>query len=191
MWEADQPSSSASLRQGDLLLDVPIVAQQTDAPPGESLSLRVERKNFVVVSQCCTTENHGVVSLARVQTMRASGISPRFLESLQVRPPVPRESGITIATNYFLLDPYPLAVEPGRLKVANFLDIRTVLADPAAGWLTSRRAASMSVTGRRDLRSRLGLFWARPTQEDEAALLEAGEPLHVEPYSGARALREP
>lgn len=187
MWDPGAPAADDPLRQGDLLDGLPIVGRQSGEPDDGQLTLRAEAKTYIVMSHCCTIENHGVVALARVQTLRVPDPPTLFVESLRVRLPVDPAAGVNVPTNYFLLDPYPQQVPDGRVKVANFLETRIVDQGSDHSWLTKHRVARMTVLGRRDLRSRLALFWARATEEDEQVLAASGQPLLVAPYTEAAA----
>jgi len=192
VWEADPPEVASGLRQGDLLLQLPVAKQQTGEALEATITLDVETKDFVVVGQCCTVQNNKVVALAPLQTMREDKQGAELLAGLRLRPPVPR--GVTLPVNYFLLENHSsLAVPDGRLKVVSLLGARIVHAGPDPMWLQRRRVARMTVRGRRDLRSRLLLHWARPTDDDEAYLALVDEPVFLPahpPVSYADDLRD-
>jgi hypothetical protein len=184
MWLPDPPDTSEALRQGDLVqgillptLRLPLVFGRpaSRAPQDRDTALLTSRqRDFVVVSQCCTIENHRVVALAPIKSTPPMSPEERA---------VYREADFSLigaedryVFNAHILDPIEKVLEEqgGRAKIADFTQIVTCTGDDSD--LRAGRTAQMSPAGRRLLRMRLSVFWGRVEAEDLAWFKEEGLP---------------
>lgn len=175
MWEDDCPDISDGLRQGDLLLGVPLEAQQVGEPI-QGATRPIELTDVIVVSQCCTTQQKSLVSLAPLHTIKLAAQRPDVLRLLQLEEP--EAFGGPFETNRLYLQPHPsMNLGLGRAKVAYLLEARLLKTGDDDLWLRSRRVARMTPQGRRLVRIKVGAHWARPEEDDVVALTRMGIPV--------------
>jgi hypothetical protein len=172
MWLPSPPGEGETLRQGDLLrglllpkLSVPLnYARGPDDPVMPEHPVVVQQmkpSDFLVVSQCCTIEQSGVVALAPIRS--TPPLKPDEKTAYHKDEPDSGISGYVIA-HHRIDGVADLQPKDGRLQIADLTLIQTYQGK-VADFQRARRAA-MTPAGRRLLRIRLGLFWARVEQED-------------------------
>ncbi|NMO50919.1 hypothetical protein HH310_06900 [Actinoplanes sp. TBRC 11911] len=185
MWLEVAPEKTATLRQGDLLaglclpkLSWPLhYARGPEEPPAADQPVvlqSIKQSYYIVVSQCCTIEQRGVLSLARVSRISARSDEERQALALEV--PSKVEGGPKYSFNS-----HPLAALPGHLEeneysvhAADFTTIQTYASRVTE--LQDKRVAGMTPSGRRLLRIRLQFFWGRVEAEDLAWFESQGLP---------------
>lgn len=185
MWLPTCPGGDEELRQGDLLADLrllkvklPLKLVTTDgAGPSDTADaiLPTKRRHFLVVSQCCTIENHGSVALAPVistQRLRDGEEAPYLAD----HPPGPDEPSTGYVFNAHALEPVlgALQARPGHLWIADLT--QTISVDGVRSPLQDARVARMNTLGRAVLRRRLAAFWGRGVAEDLRELSSDGPP---------------
>ncbi len=175
MWQEDPPDVGLELRQGDLICDVPLVLQEGEPQVTErqTVELPVEYGDVIVVAQCCTIEQKRLVALAPLKTIRVGKQRPDRLASLMQTEPDPASGG-KFPMHELLLEPHAaMRLTGDRRKIADLLEAR-IFRSPETEWLRRRRTARMTAEGRRLVRIKLGLHWARATDEDEEILTRLG-----------------
>jgi hypothetical protein len=184
MWRPDLPDKTELLRQGDLLdgfyppkLTLPFSYARSpeDLPrPGQPIVLSADKMGkYLVVSQCCTIEQRGVVALARVSKVSAK--TTEQLDALALEEPS-RDPNTNYSFNMHPLDPVEGYLENsiGVLHAADLTTIQTYSKQVVD--LQNMRVAAMTPAGRRRLRIRLQFFWGRVEAEDESWFREKGLP---------------
>lgn len=173
MW--DEKFSSDEIRQGDLLkavfvpkLKVPFpVLHEPGSVPGDSSPAQfpVAQRTVLVVSQCCTIENGSRIAVAPVRSTPPIS-SDEERQQYQAVTEASLPSGRNFVFNLHLLDEVDgvLTAGSGRGLAAALDETQTFEAQP--GYLNDFVVARMTPHGRRDLRRRLALFWARTEQSD-------------------------
>ena len=130
----------------------------------------------IVTSQCCTTQQRGLVGLAPLHTIRLAKQNERTQAALTSEPPFVDD--VPYDVNRFLVEAHPsMALSGDRQMVAHLLESVILSAGPDPEWLVSRRTARMTPEARRLLRGKVQLFWARPEEADAAHLVAAGLPV--------------
>jgi hypothetical protein len=184
MWLPDPPDTSETLRQGDLVqnillptLRLPLVfGHQAGRAPqdGDPALVPSKLRDFLVVSQCCTIENHHVVALAPIRWTARMSPEERAVYSEADFSLIGTEDKYVY--NAHILAPIERILEEqgGRAKIADFTQIVTCTGDDSE--LRAGRTARMSPAGRRLLRMRLSVFWGRVEAEDLAWFKEEGLP---------------
>jgi hypothetical protein len=184
MWLSDPPDSSEALRQGDLLQDLLLPTLRLPitfghpagrAPQdGDTALLPSKERNFLIVSQCCTIENHHVAALAPIRSTPPMSPEERAIYSEADFSLIGADDKFVF--NVHTLDPIEKALEEvgGRAKVADLTQIVTCTGDDSI--LRAKRVARMSPAGRRLLRMRLSVFWGRVEAEDLAWFKQEGLP---------------
>jgi hypothetical protein len=182
MWLSYLPEPAASLRQGDLLVDLALPKLKWPLnyarPPGQDVSADQtvlvpsgRMQIHLVVSQCCTIENQTVAALARVRPTQplTDGQIRDFERELPSDDPE-----VSYSFTEHALKPVGEHLErkAGKIWVADFASIQTYSGSIAD--FQASRIAAMSPEGRRALRVRLGAFWSRAEAEDELHLKERG-----------------
>jgi len=127
--------------------------------------LPAKRRDFLVVSQCCTIENHRVAALAPIKWISRLTDEDRAAYKQADFSVIGDDKYVF---NAHILDPIQGVMEEqgGKAKVADLTKIVTYTGDDSE--LRARRAARMSTDGRRLLRMRLSGFWSRVEADDLA-----------------------
>jgi len=135
--------------------------------------LQANQRDFLVVSQCCTIENHHVAALAPIRWTPPLTDEERATYKQADFSVIGNDKYVF---NAHMLDPIQNVMEEqgGKGKVADFTKIVTYIGDDSE--LRAKRVARMSPAGRRLLRMRLSGFWARVEADDLAWFKEQGLP---------------
>jgi hypothetical protein len=183
MWTPDPPKPAASLRQGDLLVNLALPKLKWPLcyarPPGQDASADQtvlvpsgKMQIHLVVSQCCIIENQAVAALARVRsTMPLSEDQIRDLE--REFPTDDPEVSYAFAEHALKPVGEHLERKGDKVWVADFASIQTY-----SGSITdfqASRVAAMSPEGRVALRVRLAAFWGRAEADDKEHLRKHGK----------------
>ena len=179
MWVDPTPSSDVEVRQGDLIgpmafpkLEIPFQVVRLpgsgDVEEGTPAVFQSQVKFFLVVGHCCVIEQGEYVALAPLRS------TPPLSEEARAPYFSDPEEGDEYVFRAHALDPIDGVVDPegGRLIVADFERIASFRMSDQV--VREKRVAAMTVEGRLRLRTRLGLFWARPAPEDIAPLEALG-----------------
>lgn len=176
MWARTLPAEDENLRQGDLLVDVPvpILGLKPETTSSGQTNLKIKLKHCLVVSQCCTIERRGVVQLAFV--VKTSQMDPSHPMWQALHSNWPARQG-DLMYDAIRLDP-PVSgalaeLETNRLWMADFRTGVTFTNDPR--WLRAHLRARMDAVARRSLRMRLAAFYSRSTDGDRSELDGIGE----------------
>jgi hypothetical protein len=178
VWEENLPPIGDDLRQGDLLVGVPFIRLDHRPEPNDqgNAELRVKLKTMIVVTQCCTVEQQGIVSVSAVGSTRRMADDDRMYQALMTEEPPPPEAvnEVPYVNNLFRLEPFGehIRAEPGRLKVAELSIVQTFTGDGA--WLRAARVARMNPRARQLLRFKLIVLWGRIEPTDVDALEASG-----------------
>ncbi len=190
MWKTEHPDPEEDLRQGDLL--GPLTAPKLEIPfrtlkyPNDSddqgdAVFSVQLRHVLVVSHCCNVEQGDHVALAPIQSTAplAAEDKPAYFDE-------PSEDGVYVVRVHALDEIDGVIGHDGdRLKVANLERIMSLRMDVEHA--KSLRIASMTPEGRRLLRIRLGMFWARAEPSDVEKLKSLGLPPGPHPLSESSA----
>lgn len=178
----EPPEATETLRQGDLLIDLVLpkltwplaYARAPDAVISADQPIVLPSGKvqiYLVVSQCCTIANRGVVALGKVRNT-----APLRLDQMQAyEREVPTDDPeATFAFNEHPLQPVGgyLQRSQNQIYVADFTSIQSY--SGRIEQFQASRVAAMSPEGRRGLRIRLAAFWSRVEGEDEELLTERG-----------------
>jgi hypothetical protein len=181
VWLSDLPPPNDSLRQGDLVRNVPFLdmSGQPVIEDGE-LRLAAKLRPGIVVTQCCDVEQKGVARFARVSKVKyRPGRDREAIEATQ--PAEPDDEGfVRYSTRYLAMRPVGGLLEPvddRRLWVAMLLETVEYRGDLA--WLMSERVARMTPEGRRVLRTKLMLSVGRVEDDDADYFASRGERAHL------------
>lgn len=186
VWEEGVPDPEELLRQGDLISEVPFPVLKASPDIKDTWSqVKWKRYPGVVVSQCCTTQQRRVAEIAAV--VRTAPLSPEHGVVKGLTSGWPATEG-AVFYDGMLLEPVGgvvAEVEGGRYPHVAFRT-RVTFTDDLA-WLQQVRVARMTPVGRRNLRLRLGAWYARTEEQDAIELDGSGEfrGLHDQP-DGAR-----
>ncbi len=178
MWEADLPSLEDDLRQGDLLSNVsfPQLDRRLEPDAQGRATLLVKSRTVIVVTQCCTVEQRGIIAVAPVGSTRELNPDDRLYQALMTEEPPPSQEvdSVPYAIDLFRLEPLHnhLPERPNRLRVAELTKILTFTGD--SGWLRQARVARLTPRARQLLRLKLALFWSRVEETDAEALERMG-----------------
>lgn len=182
MWQANVPADSEPLQQGDLLRGVvfPSLTSPLVDPQGLGrVTLEVETRDALVVSQCCTVRR-GTLALAPTRLVPFN--DPGHEKILRNQGPG-RGPDSTAAPRFvfelFALDAHPaMPADPaGHVRVADLTRIVPFTdCEPA---FRVKRVGAMTVLARRALRYNLSTFWGRTTAEDAALLGDGGHALTI------------
>ncbi len=180
MWEPTPPTPDADLRQGDLLgplhaprLEIPFrVTKYPNASDdgADAVFGMNQSRHHLVVSHCCTMEQGKYIAVAPVVSTPSVGEDERpayFGE--------PTEGGKYVIKVHALEELEDvITYSDHRLRAADLERIMSVRLEVSEA--KSLRVAAMTPEGRRLLRIRLGLFWARPEESDVVELASRGLP---------------
>jgi hypothetical protein len=191
VWD-DPPDADDSLRQGDLLINVPFPALPVPLQTTAAVARReediqaivnVRHRTALVVSHCCSS-NDEYVALAPVTPKR---INPLQEAALLAEEP-PQGAGLDISgydvAHFRLLSLENVLddIDPG-FHVADLTRILSFSGGCAN--LIALRRGRLTPLGRRLLRIKLALFWGRAEQGDAEALEAQGVPPGLTPYPPA------
>ena len=172
MWLSVAPSPDEELRQGDLLTGIVFPKAGTVQFEPEGVVGEVDDAvAAVVLDHCCTVEQHHVVLLARVQSMKVSERMMQGLTNVEPSSPGP------YARYAHLLAPHEaIPVKTGKNKVINLLDRAQLLGGGFEdfAWLRGARKARMTTIARAHLRLKLAVHFGRAEDEDLAMLMAEG-----------------
>lgn len=162
------------LRQGDLVSLAPMPtwpAALLDEPTQTQATVNLKWRHAVVVSQCCTIEQHRFVQLACVREIRQSDSDREAYHAL--RSTWPPAAGQPYHGYFHALEAHPslVAKKQDHLFVID-LTRQVILTDALADRLATRRVARMTAESRRHLRFRLMYFYGR-TEPDDAQELDS------------------
>jgi hypothetical protein len=151
-----------------------MLSKKPEATPDGRWNIKFPSVPCLVLGQCCTVEQKRVVQVAKLlkspEGMPAT--HPTYQALLSEWPA--REGALIY--DAMRVDPFGDVLPPpgeGRFWYADFRTGATFVSDPR--WLHEHFRARMTVVARRNLRVRLGAFYARPTHEDREELEGLGE----------------
>lgn len=174
MWLSDLPEPVDHLKQGDLLVEVPLpsFSKRPERDATGKWNLKLPSTTCLVVSQDCTVAQRSVVQVVNVYKTAALAPTHPMFQALRSDWPAAPGALMYDAMRLDPLEPMLPALDEGRLW---FADFRTGVTFTNAFWLVEHLRGRMTVVAKRNLRMRLGAFYARPTEEDRAELAETGE----------------
>jgi hypothetical protein len=174
VWEPGVPEPTELLRQGDLISGVPFPIFKVEPEIKDTWS-QVKWKTYpgVVVSQCCTTQQRKVAEVAAVVRTAPLAVDHGMVVGLTSG--WPAEAGAVFYDGMLLEQVGEVVppVEGGRYPHAAFRTRVTFTDD--LEWIQQRRVARMTAVARRNLRLRLGAWYARTEEQDAIELAAASE----------------
>jgi len=169
------PDPEEELRQGDLLAHVRLpkvklpldILSAEGKKPGSTANalLPATVRSYLVVSQCCTIENHGAVAVAPVVSTKPlnDGEEAPYLAD---HPPGPADAPTGYVFNAHALEPVDGTL-PERQRQLWIADLtQTISVDGDRAILQAARVARMTTVARLALRTRLASFWGRAVADD-------------------------
>lgn len=182
MWSNETPVPDSSLRQGDLLVDVPrpilrLPVKVADFLENQPMTVvQVETGPALVISHCCTNENSKHVAVASVR--RRGGLRPHERTGLLKDEP----DIVDGALHNYTLDSFALkaysdvleSLDEDHFWVAELSRMTSFVGDDAS--LRKLRRAHMEPEERRLLRIKLAYRWARAEEGDAQHLMARGIP---------------